>query len=225
MFSIISPLCVLSDSLFDVTKLFYEDLKQGMLEEDELIIIDNDSSIGQQEFSKIADTYIHLHKNLGYGGALNLGSKLAKGEFLVFPNNDIRIDATWRQKMLDSYNTYLKVAVVSYRMDEMIPATGTPFTGIFWSIRSKIFKESTGFNEKYNLGREQDTDFLYRMLKQGYDIDAVYFDLKHTRRSTYNQPEFRRRYDNNLNFGDSPFEKIHGFHHNNWYREGIKNRI
>ena len=103
MFSIISPLCVLSDSLFDVTKLFYEDLKQGMLEEDELIIIDNDSSIGQQEFSKIADTYIHLHKNLGYGGALNLGSKLA--------------------------------------------------------------------------------------------------------------------------IGDSPFEKIHGFHHNNWYREGIKNRI
>ena len=47
MFSIILPLCVLSDSLFETTKIFFEDLKKGMSEEDELIIVDNDSSVGQ----------------------------------------------------------------------------------------------------------------------------------------------------------------------------------
>ena len=142
----------------------------------------------------------------------------------MFPNNDIRIDATWRQKMLDSFNTYANVAVISNRMDAMIPATGTPFTGIFWSIRSKVFKELNRFDEEYNLGREQDTDFLYRMLKKGYDIDTIYFDLGHSRRSTYNQPEFRKRYGGNLNFGDSPFEKKHNFHHSNWFKQGIKDR-
>ena len=56
----------------------------------EIILVDNASTDGSKElFEKDKRiTYIYSNKNLGFGGANNLGSKIAKGRYLFLLNSD-----------------------------------------------------------------------------------------------------------------------------------------
>ena len=56
----------------------------------EIIIVDNNSTdhsadLVKEQFPKV--NLISSHTNLGYAGGCNLGSKHAKGEYLLFLNN------------------------------------------------------------------------------------------------------------------------------------------
>ncbi len=223
MFSIISPLYVLSESLLEKTRLYFEDMKKAIQPGDEFIIIDNGSTMGREMFMEMADVYVRTPKNLGYGGAINLGMKISKNKYLVFPNNDIRVSADWREKM---FNIFQKpnVGAVSVCMPEVKAAWGISFTGVFWGIKREVYEQIGLFDNQFELGREQDTDYFYRMLIAGFDMDTADFELTHERRSTYEQSEFKKQYGSNLNFGDSPFEKKWGFSHNDYYRRGMSDR-
>jgi len=64
----------------------------------EVIMVDNGSSDGSIEY--VRKKYprvkiIALNKNCGFTGGNNLGVRLAKGDYVVFLNNDVVVDENW----------------------------------------------------------------------------------------------------------------------------------
>jgi len=59
----------------------------------EIIVVDNCSSDNSVEVAEsFAVRWLPLQVNLGLGPALNRGAKIAKGDFVLFVNNDMRFD-------------------------------------------------------------------------------------------------------------------------------------
>ena len=68
----------------------------------EVIVVDNASTDGSQSWVKKTYPQIKLienKKNYGYAGGCNLGALEAKGEYLVFLNNDTIQDPDWIQNL------------------------------------------------------------------------------------------------------------------------------
>lgn len=64
----------------------------------EVIMVDNGSTDGSVEFVEKSFPWvkiIRLDKNFGFTGGNNRGVKKAKGDFLVFLNNDTEVDENW----------------------------------------------------------------------------------------------------------------------------------
>ena len=81
----------------------------------EVIVVDNASSDGSQAWIK--NTYPHIklienEKNYGYAGGCNIGAIEAKGEYLVFLNNDTIQDPEWIQNLENFMKKDNKVAAV-----------------------------------------------------------------------------------------------------------------
>lgn len=74
----------------------------------EIILVDNGSSDGSVEYIK--EKYgkkgrklkiLALNENVGYAQGNNEGFKIAKGEYVVFLNNDIRVEENWLKELID----------------------------------------------------------------------------------------------------------------------------
>lgn len=75
----------------------------------EVIVVDNNSTDGSL---KILEGFkgnsrvkiISLHRNLHFAGGNNLGIQYAKGEYLVFLNNDTVVDPNWLMKLVKIFS-------------------------------------------------------------------------------------------------------------------------
>ena len=222
MISVLAPLVILEQNLLERTKLFVLDVKAGMNEEDELIVIDNGSTLGQEYMIDTSDIYVHTHSPIGYGPALNLGMKIANNDYFLISNNDMRVDTNWRNKMLEKFVD--KVGIVSCHGQHMFPSTGTAFNGIFWMVKKEV-TEDIGLFDFFKPREGDDSDFCLRAVKAGWDIDTADFFYDHPeRKSTHNQKDF------NLAIKDSPqwqfgtFQEKWGFGEKEWYRKALEMR-
>ncbi|MDR2488068.1 MAG: glycosyltransferase [Desulfovibrio sp.] len=84
----------------------------------EIIVVDNASSdataeqcplLGEQLFGSMF-RYRRCPANLNFGPASNIGARLAKGEFLIFLNNDTVPLPGWYQPLLDDFSAYPDIA-------------------------------------------------------------------------------------------------------------------
>ena len=80
----------------------------------EVIIVDNNSTDDSIEFVK--NTYpsviiIKLEKNYGFAEPNNIGAKIAKGDFLLFLNNDTEVSPNFIEKMVNVLNSDSKIAI------------------------------------------------------------------------------------------------------------------
>ena len=222
MISIISPLVVLEQKLYDITVLFLEDIKAGMSLDDELIIVDNGSTIGREYYMNESDIYIHTPKPIGYGGALNLGMKVAKGNFFLIPNNDMRIGHDWSKKMLEVFENNPKVGIVSCHGPHMIPSTGSAFNGIFWMIRKEVV-DDIGYFDIFQPRQPDDADFCLRAVAAGWDITTAEFFYDHpNRKSTHNQQNFDIAIKDSIQWKYGTFYDKWGIKEQNWYKKGLK---
>ncbi|MBR4741508.1 MAG: glycosyltransferase family 2 protein, partial [Desulfovibrio sp.] len=97
------------------TKACLEALAETIGEEDcEIIVVDNGSSdetvsdcalLGNALFSA-RFRYKRLNTNCNFGPASNIGAKLARGEFLLFLNNDTAPQNSWLSPLLDDFSTF-----------------------------------------------------------------------------------------------------------------------
>ena len=83
----------------------------------ELIIIDNASDDGTQEFVlnskfKMDGQYIRNEENKGFAIANNQGVKVAKGNFICFLNNDTIVTKSWLTNMMKVFNEEKAVGIV-----------------------------------------------------------------------------------------------------------------
>ena len=108
----------------------------------ELIIVDNASDDGTQEFVlnanfKMDGQYLRNEKNLGFSIPNNQGMKVAKGNFLCFLNNDTIVTKGWLTAMMNVFNEEKAVGIVGSRL--IHPGRGTiQHAGIFEHASSKL---------------------------------------------------------------------------------------
>jgi GT2 family glycosyltransferase len=75
----------------------------------EIILVDNASTDGSVEFAKTISAglkILSLEKNYGFAEGCNLGAQEAKGEFIVFLNNDTRVDVGWLSELVNATKIY-----------------------------------------------------------------------------------------------------------------------
>tara|TARA_Y100000996_G_scaffold378546_1_gene331280 strand:- start:495 stop:1520 length:1026 start_codon:yes stop_codon:yes gene_type:complete len=92
-----------------------ESLYESELHDAEVIIVNNNST--DDSIKKIITKFskpiiISTPTNLGYAGGCNYGAKHAKGELLVFLNNDTEVDKEWLSQLIKTMENQTHIASV-----------------------------------------------------------------------------------------------------------------
>ena len=82
------------------------------IQEIEIIIIDNDSSDSTKDiiksFKGMNITLIEKNENLGFAKSINIGARIAKGEFIFISNEDVEYPQDFFQVLLTKYHNLKK---------------------------------------------------------------------------------------------------------------------
>lgn len=87
--------------------------------ESEIIVVDNASTDGGDAFIQHAFPGVRLQKNpvnIGFAAACNQGAALARGEFLVFLNQDTRVAPGWLQALVEPMNSDDRVGLTTSKV-------------------------------------------------------------------------------------------------------------
>ena len=85
----------------------------------EIIIVDNASTDGSQQFVKTAYAemqLIELPQNRGFTGACNRGMREAAGEFVALLNNDTEVESDWAAQVIKALDEKPEVGIVACKM-------------------------------------------------------------------------------------------------------------
>jgi len=166
----------------------------------EVIIVDNNSTDESIEFVK--NTYpsiiiIKLDRNYGFAEPNNIGAKIAKGDFLLFLNNDTEVSPNFIEKMVNVLNRDSKIAICQsllLKPNQEIDSSGdyVDELGRAYSSRKKLtevkeilsargasmmvkknyFWDLDGFDKKFFASFE-DVDLCWRAWLWGYKVVLV----------------------------------------------------
>jgi GT2 family glycosyltransferase len=182
----------LEKCLFSLNKVTYPQF--------EIILVDNCSSDDSIDFVKMhypSILIIELEKNFGFAYPNNIGAKNAKGELLLFLNNDTYVEPNFLDYLVNAINTNSKVAVCQsllLKPDKTVDSSGDfiDTMGISYSsktkveknyeilsakgacmmIKKEIFKKLNGFDEHFFITFE-DVDLGWRVWILGYKVIVV----------------------------------------------------
>ncbi len=141
-----------------VTLELLESLKGLSYPNYEVIVVDNASPNDNPDCIKESYSDVHLIKseeNLGFAGGNNLGVKAAKGEYLLFINNDTIVPSNFIEPLVQTLQNDPTIGMVSPKIkfhwdDSLIQYAGyTPMN--HWTIRNN----SIGYHEKDNGAYDQ----------------------------------------------------------------------
>ena len=84
----------------------------------EVIVVDDLSSDGTRSIDKCVQNIRVTHNtaNLGFLLSSKRGAELAKGEFIVFLNNDTEVTSGWLDALIDTFNSYDSVGMVGSKL-------------------------------------------------------------------------------------------------------------
>ncbi|MCF8381285.1 MAG: glycosyltransferase family 2 protein [Bacteroidales bacterium] len=150
----------------EMTNQLLESFKNVTWPSYELIIVDNNSQ--NNDADHINTNYPNLRvirneKNLGFAGGNNLGIKAAKGEYILFLNNDTEVDPGFLEPMIERFESFRDTGAVSpkirfFHHPEKIQYAGfskmSPFT-----LRMNGFGYGETDKGQYDQGKE--TEFAH----------------------------------------------------------------
>ncbi len=146
--SIIIPHYNLPDMLETCIKSVLENTQQIPFE---LIVVDNGSDNTTEEmidkFDDYGVLYLRNRKNEGFARACNRGAREAKGDYLVFLNNDTEVQLGWLRAMMRGIDEEPDVGIVGARL--LFPNRTIQHTGI--AISSDLLPAHIYSNAPANL--------------------------------------------------------------------------
>ncbi|RQW20890.1 glycosyltransferase [Bacillus sp. C1-1] len=195
----LTSIIILTYNQWSLTKLcldsLFEHTDQSMIE---IIVIDNGSTDETKSHLEKEEriTFIANDHNKGFAGACNQGAALAKGNELLFLNNDTIVTSQWLTRMqqtLDSDRHIDLVGPVSnyvsgeqliqdpYQSLEDIDAYAKKrhdlydnqkkyvmrLVGFCLLVRKAVFDQIGGFDEQFAIGSFEDDDFCLRAIQSG----------------------------------------------------------
>ena len=130
--------------------------------------------------------------NVGYGAAINIAAKSAKGDLLLFLNQDLVLDREALSQAVSVFEERADVAVVGFRValgasGQLYAAAVKLLPGMFcWNyrdlegpcdvvsgssfvIRAPVFRDVGGFDDAYFMYYDE-TDLCHRLARLGYTI-------------------------------------------------------
>ncbi len=172
---VVLPVYILSESLLDLTKQTIESIKKTQI--NDLIIVDNASTLGGGLLRQEADTYIRNKVNKGYAKAVNQGILSSSAQFLCVSNNDIRVPDNWLSVAMEIFEDK-EVGSVHFRMtdyDEPFKFGDKTFitgrerwcTSSFFVLRVAAIPFSL-YDTNYGLGGVEDYDFWAKVRSEGW---------------------------------------------------------
>ncbi len=162
----------------------------------EIILADNNSSDDSLEYTKKnwpKIRILELSKNFGYTGANNRAAKTARGNFLLFLNNDTKMPNNFLEELYRSAQKEEKAILTpmmfGYNGETLFPKDknwlsldryGYPLLakkpfyadGAALFIKKTTFNEIGGFDEDYFIFQE-DVDLSWRARLYGYEVIPV----------------------------------------------------
>jgi N-acetylglucosaminyl-diphospho-decaprenol L-rhamnosyltransferase len=153
----------------------------------EIIVVDNGSTDGTQEYLKQRDVILIENENTGFGDGCNIGAKRATGEYLFFLNPDARVIniepllsaftddvAMTVPKVNEGGNVWRRVSILRPLLD-LFPFKPGRYvencSGCAMMVRRDVFNELGGFDPSYFMYAE-DVDLCWRISKK-YKIAYV----------------------------------------------------
>lgn len=161
-----------------------------------LIIIDNGSDPETAQYldslkDKVKDLLLVRNKeNLGYVKAINQGFKVSNSEYVCLLNNDTIVTLGWLEEMVSIANDNLDIGIInpsSNNLGQYVPKdmsiesyanSLTEFkgkfaelgqcTGFCMLIKREVLDKVGSFDEAYEVGYFEETDYCRRVQKEGY---------------------------------------------------------
>ena len=136
----------------------------------EVIVIDDCSTDNTAEIiKKYPITYFRNNKNLGKAGSLNKGIDLAKGEYIVFLDDDNELFPEFLERTINKINGYDAVQTGRIINYGPIHKYASPYTGNFyasidwgWLIKKEVF-DKIQYDE--NMFGDEDADLGIQFAK------------------------------------------------------------
>jgi GT2 family glycosyltransferase len=181
-------------------------LKKTDYDNFEIILVDNNSIDNSKKFVKSnypEITLIELDDNYGFAKPNNIAAKKAKGDLLLFLNNDTKVEPNFISELVKVLESDSSIAICqsllltpSGKVDssgDFIDSIGIPYSShkrvenvseIFSAkaasmlIRKSIFEVLEGFDEKFFVSFE-DVDLGWRVRILGYKIVIVPSSIVH----------------------------------------------
>lgn len=127
-------------------------LRQQTYPNIEIIIVDNNSSDGSQDYIKAnfpEVNLIELPENRGFTGACNAGMEAAQGEIISLLNNDTEVDPNWVSAIVNAFERHPEVGIIASKMllfnqRDHIHTTGDFFTTDGRAGNRGVWEEDTG---------------------------------------------------------------------------------
>lgn len=94
-------------------------LRQQTFADHEVILVDNGSTDGSQEYvrSEFPEVIlVELGENRGFTGACNAGYAASRGEFVCLLNNDTETDPQWTEVLVDTFERHPRAGIVAGKM-------------------------------------------------------------------------------------------------------------
>jgi GT2 family glycosyltransferase len=134
-----------------VTCQMLDSFKKVKYKDIELIVVDNGSK--DRSIEEIVKTYpevifINSEKNLGFAGGNNLGLEQAKGEFILFINNDTEVDPDFIDPLIAKLKESDKIAMVSPKIMFYYHPGTIQFAGYTDLNKTTIRNRLIGYREK-----------------------------------------------------------------------------
>jgi len=94
-------------------------LREQTLADIEIILVDNASTDGSQDFvqTKYPEVrLIELEQNRGFTGACNVGMDAAKGAYIALLNNDTEVASDWAEQVTRAFESHSDAGIIASKM-------------------------------------------------------------------------------------------------------------